>query len=423
MSKPGILASTRRGGGGPTGNQAGAGSLRSRSTTGADTVNLGFQPKAVILTVTGPNFDDTNLGDGITFAQVVSDGTRTRCVINTDDDTADPTAGSRGWFSNIRLVNSSQATTHAGDISFTTTGFEIDWTTMPSAVSVTYWAIGGDDIDAYLKTFSHDSTTTGMIGYTGVGFQPKVLYGITALEDNEDAATATDPSTLIGMADTNNVAQRAFGMTQDYNTADSNTSVASNANNIFVRRNANNDSWSLVTDVDSFDADGFTLEWKTLPSAHPPLYYAVLCLGGSGIASSDIVEITADTTSGAHTQNVTIDWFGSTPFTPDTALIVGSSQTGFGDSTIARLVTGYWDSGHAQAGSAIYAQDGTSVANTKQGASSTAALVAYSSGGTDNAWDALGEITGFSDTTVNIDWATGKTTAAYFWSLLILEFT
>lgn len=401
-----VLAKPAAAGGG----FAKAGTFRSRSTTGLDTVSgLSFTPKAAFLVVQSADFSDTTLAPEIVHCHGFSDGTTSRFMGIRDDDAATTSQTARCWTSTIRTVNTSAATTIEGTVALTSDGFTIDWTTISGACSVAWWVIGGQGVSAKVLLFNR--ATTGSAGVTGAGFQPKALIGLgTSTADAPTAANA-DAFAMLGFAD-DDADEVGIGTSHNDAVGAANTSRIYSQSAFLARRDASNSADDTVISITSLDSDGFTYNASTHPASSR--FYAVLCLGGTGIAASDIVHLTADSTTGAHTQTMT-----GFPFDPDAGLALGASTAATGGAVTADATIGAFDSTLSQWSMLYHSIDAADPMEADEGGSSTSVLSAYASA--DGAYDAVGNITAKDSDSIDIGWDAGKIATQFLWSMLVLD--
>lgn len=386
-----------------------AGSFRSRSTTGVDSVTgLSFTPMAVVIAMELTDFSDTTLGANISYALLISDGTTTRCIGAHDTDNVGTTTTSRWWTSTLRMADASAATITDGSISFTADGFEINWTTIASSWSVCWWAIGGYSVDAKVLTFSR--TGTGSASLTGAGFQPKALIGIGGNNVNVESAINGSSLLTLGVGDDDADAASVGIQMQDAQTA-ANTSRRHSTSGIFAMDDAAASAQELAVALTSLDADGFTVDTTALPGTR---FFAVLCLGGPGINATEIVTLTANATIGANTQTIS-----GLPFEPNGGLAFGVGAASVGGSTTARITVGGFDDDLDQWGALANSNDTSDPTLTSAGASNTSVLYAYS--GTDEVIKAAGEITAKDSDSIDVTWAASKTATQFVWSSLLFD--
>lgn len=240
------------------------GSFVKDTTTGAHAqavTGVGFQPKAIIFyhnggTATGLKADaDLMIG--------FSDGTTHKCCAGSSDDAAGTSVSSNSLNSLnciVILQNGSTTIDSAGDVdSFDSDGFTIGWNSASATqFIISYIAIGGTDI-TNTKVLKHDCIA-GAGSYTGVGFQPDIiffLYGArAAAEANNGTANAG-----VGFGASVGAAKSACTQAVIENgrvTSDTwrKQTIVSPLSIIAPANGGNVDDYASLT---SIDADGFTL--------------------------------------------------------------------------------------------------------------------------------------------------------------------
>lgn len=387
-----------------------AGTLVTRGTTGVDAVDVGFQPVALVFTLSSRiALATSTISDDVAFAVGFTDGTTTRCSAVRDQDNVGTTATGRAWTADISLVNTSGGFSEAvGTITLTATGFEINWTTKTNTHVLGYLAIGGANVSAKVLTFSRAGTGDSVV--TGAGFQPKGGFFLAS------------GRTALGGA--NDEALYAFGFADDDTDETSLSYAAQNAaaaadtafgllNLAYGLRSPGSASYLSGT-LTSWDADGFTANF-TVEAITGTQLCAALVLGGTGISAIEMVDIVADTSTGAHTQTVS-----GLPFQPDAGVILGASTTTATASTTARSSVGMFAADLGQSGLAAQSVDAADPTNTSEAALGSA-LVAYNSTADANL-DAVGTITAVGATSIDVEWGAGKTADAFLWRALLINY-
>ena len=172
------------------------GSFVKDATTGAHAqavTGLGFQPKAVIFfsamqTATGIVADASPM---IGF----SDGTTHKCVAMSSNDAATTSLSSNSFNSLnciVILLNGSTTIDSAGDINtFDSDGFTVGWNSASATQFIIgYIAVGGTDI-TNVKAMKHDTTGSAQQAFTGVGFQPDIIFFLYGARDAAEANNGT----------------------------------------------------------------------------------------------------------------------------------------------------------------------------------------------------------------------------------------
>lgn len=389
------------------------GYLVTRSSTGVDTVTLGFQPKALIFTLCSPSaFSTGSVTGSVAIAVGFTDGTTTRCAGLRDLDASATSNTGRSWTSDISLVDASGGFGEAvGAITLTSTGFEINWTTKTSADTLTYLAIGGADVSAKVLSYSR-AAGTGAVSVTGAGFQPKGGVLLTSLL-NSLGGSSQSGFLIVGIGDDDTQAGNVAYSSKENSAAADSAHVMSGTRFVSARIEDNSGTY-VQADLTSWNADGYTITYNVnTPGAH---LGAVLCLGGAGINATDIVDLTADTTTGAHTQTMT-----GLPFQPDAAFIMGVSGTASSSSGVhGRIQVGMFDS-HLWQGSVLaQSEDAADPTETQKAPFGGQALSAYNSTA-DTDVDAYGAVTAIGATSIDVAWQAGKTADAFVWKALLID--
>lgn len=395
--------------------QVKAGSFTSRSTTGIDTVTLGWQPKAVVVFVAKAAFSSTDMVDGnIQQAVVISDGSATRSEAIFEADAADTTDNQHGFYDSVSVMDGAGTVVVDGALSFVSTGFEINWSTISASWSIGYLALGGSDISAKVLDFSKSST--GSLGVTGAGFQPKSLFAIGGLVAGAPDTTGAGGRLTLGASDLDGD-EHGVGTNSANAAGTTDTSRVLATTALLAQRASSNASAVLGVSVTSYDSDGFTLNFTTLTAG--TWHFAALALGGAGVLDSDLVNLTADTTTGAHTQTMS-----SLPFQPSAGVVFGMSHNATNtNATQAALTLGFFDRDLNQASVAYASRDASAVAVTYEGASATGALIAFdgSAGTGVTPYLAHGDLSAIGATSIDVDWGSGKNATDWIWSALLLN--
>lgn len=164
-------------------------------------------------------------------------------------------------------------------------------------------------------------TSTGAQGYTGVGFQPKVVIFI--FEENTADGSGVNVSRGIGFAISSS--SRASVATSYLDAVSGGTINMnrghSNAHCIYYyKNNGGSDTAFLVADLDSMDSDGFTLDWTTVQASAYKISY--IALGGTDLTNVAIKQLQSPASTGS------VGYTG-VGFQPDSAISIstGSATT------------------------------------------------------------------------------------------------
>ena len=159
-----------------------------------------------------------------------------------------------------------------------------------------------DPDDAYVGVVD-SKTSTGTQAYTGTGFEPNVLALIgTTLTTVNTLATSSVGSVSVGVA--NATAERSMIFGSQDAVATTNTYSRIDASNV-VNLRFHDDSVDAVADLDSFDSNGWTLNYSDgSASARKMLAFAIgdSTAGGGAPTLSDLqaVSITSTTVQGTY---------------------------------------------------------------------------------------------------------------------------
>lgn len=225
---------------------------------------VGFQPKAIMFWGVRATAADEAGASYITTFGVATSSTARGCISTSGNDAAATTVEANRTeivrcFTNITGAG---ALREAADfVSFDADGFTINMTNFSAAAYMNYLALGGDDLTGVAVTNFLSEVTTGDKAYTGLGFQPDCLIGITT---NRTAAGSSSSSAQfsLGVA-TAADAQRACGISSRHNEDISDTRRVQ-VDSFLAAVSTTGDTVPLEASVVSFDADGFTLNWEAV---------------------------------------------------------------------------------------------------------------------------------------------------------------
>lgn len=263
------------------GLEAKVGIIGSPSSTGYQaTTGVGFQPKLLLLWGVNRTSDGTQNSSVLGFGAAVSSSARAALSCATRNSVTDTDKFRR--HSNTKCVSTMNilgATFEEADlVSFDSDGFTLNWTTVGSGA---YWfgylALGGDLLSAHLKEIT-SPTSTGTVGYTGIGFQPDALLSMTVGHSTAAPDTDSGANTIAIGFGTGPAQRAAAGFGSDTFDSANRTQVQT----AFLRALDGGGSDELVADIDSLDADGYTLDWTTVDAA--ARYCWVLALKGGQYA-------------------------------------------------------------------------------------------------------------------------------------------
>ena len=267
---------------------------------------LPFQPKALIFW--GSALTGTTITDSVISHYGFSDGTND-CVVSGAIKDNEATSTSVCLFSDghcIYIGNDNAVNTngYATVVSLNPDGFTLTWGISDANTdAVHYMAIGGDDItNVKVGMFDVGIAAPGSKSYTGVGFQPDVLF--TA---NNGHVSATPLGTVVGTS------HFAVGLSAMKNTDEEWTSMFVSTDNVTptetYRYQRRNKCFSLLNGANgtvtgeaeftSFDADGFTWNYTTTGSniTNSKFIYLAIKGGEWDVGSQKLPATDIDTTT------------------------------------------------------------------------------------------------------------------------------
>jgi hypothetical protein len=252
--------------------------------------NFGFRPDLCFTMAHTANNGNTG---GSSFSQTIGVG-----LVHADSsDTITQGFVSITALSKTRMENYSKVSTANCSERMSTTG---DWAKQVSAVTSTGFTTTGDTSrntfwlafelddpdDATVGTFTSATTATTK-GITGVGFKPSIVGVFNTANTALSTETREDAVLHVGVAATTEGAVYTFN---EDDVGDSNTEVGHNT--AFI-------DWSSeVGTIDSFDSDGFTVDFTTADSgAVQYLYWAIKEVSTAPTLSLPTVTSVTDTTA------------------------------------------------------------------------------------------------------------------------------
>lgn len=272
------------------------------------------------------------------------------------------------------------------------------------------WNHGGTpvptlDIKANVRTVDSPAST-GTQATTGVGFQPKVLLPFGVANIGEGGATHVLLSSGAATSSSNRYTNSIAAQTS-VSTSNTNRSTSS-------MYGYYQPLWDETTfeaaDLDSFGADGFTLDWATVTAASRTLN--CVSLGGSDLEVSLTLH-QMNTNNAA--QAVAHGLSGGAP----TALLFGSATNANAPpSTIDNLLFSYgaW-AGSSQWCSSIASTHGVSTSNATRRLETNTVVSWYLSGASRRSFG----VSSVDSTNVNLSYVDTTVTAfqPYFWMLAV----
>lgn len=189
------------------------------------------------------------------------------------------------------ILNGSSVFEQADFVSFDSDGFTINWDTVHSSAR-NCWALvlkGGQ----YAVGTETQGTSTGTKATTGVGFQPTGLL-VTGINKTSSASVQADWRHSIGVASGATARACAWSGDQDNvgtTVCDRDLDTAS----ILKHLTEGTPTLDAEADLDSFDSDGFTLDWVTADAtARQFAYLAFGSAAGGGSTVEESITLTAN---------------------------------------------------------------------------------------------------------------------------------
>lgn len=247
------------------------------STGNAATTGIGFKPDTILTifvrgTATAPPSNSTTgnrhqIGFGVSSSQ--------RNVLTTQANYNGPFVAKRLQLSTkvISMMDNAGAakTMEADLVSFDSDGFTLNWSTVSSGVYFHYLVLKGAK---FATGVFNQPTSTGNNAVTGVGFQPQAIM-LASANNVSSASIVANKRISIGAASSSSARAHIWmgatdtGSTTICNQDYDNTKVIKMMTEGTVAIQA-------AADLNSFDSDGFTLNWTTADAtAREVIYFAV----------------------------------------------------------------------------------------------------------------------------------------------------
>ena len=171
--------------------------------------------------------------------------------------------------------------------SFDASGFTIDWQTVSTEVT-RLWALCLQGTNITVGTTAQ-RTSTGTTAVTGLGYQPTALFmfsnGQVASSSNSNAAGMINVG---GAAGATNRQAATYGRAHNGSSTPGTTQTLSTSKVALHHTPATSSpTGSTLTadaDLDSFDSDGFTLDWTTVDATART--WGWIAFGGAAVAAS-----------------------------------------------------------------------------------------------------------------------------------------
>lgn len=348
---------------------------------------VGFQPDALL--VFGSSLTSAGAGAHMHLRMSAVAGGVERATAFYDFDNA--TIMQPDWAHATATVCDEVSVEVAGFSSFDSDGFTLNWSvTSPTADLLSYVALGA--VSAKVVQFQSPASP-GTVAVTGVGFVPTaiIFYGAASATGHPVNPSGGDIKPLVGF--TSGVGEdRAITNYVQHGPSTSDTDRAFSESACILRSNGS--SIHVEATLDSFDADGFTLDFS---ASNVQNYFFALCIGGT---PAHVGTITQPTSTGA--QSIT-----GVGFTPGVVLVASTCDTTTGNRDHARFMFG---AGTATDQTCVWGGSsdnvGTSVCD--QAHSLTNLIEMYTEG--TPTLNAAAELTAMTSDGFDLDWTTADAT-------------
>ena len=294
-------------------------------------VDSTLTPKVLWLWATS-NTSNATFADDLVFSYGFSDGTDDACVACIAEDGI-PSSDTSGVIRNdscicIQDANTPNTTSaRASVVSFGAGQFVLDWAVSDAVgIIIHYMVAGGTDI-TNVKVLNTTVATTaiGDQGYTGVGFQGdfiNTIIGHHAQTINTPTGNAVVWQCNIGFATSSSDEFAWGGHSEDGSGSSEASHLVKPGSIIFSSEAGSADDLLMAASFVSFGADGFTFNYSNGPDASTQVFSALVIKGGlwnvgTGAVPSPTGNQTITTTSGRDPEGVMMFTWGTT--TTDTA--------------------------------------------------------------------------------------------------------
>jgi hypothetical protein len=372
------------------------GNFAARLTNGTQAVTgVGFQPAALLFFTSGETADGTSTEAFFTCGFGLS--STVRAAIGTTSN--DGSQASGRYHTNahaIVLTTTAGAVGFAADLdSMDADGFTLDVTASGSAHVITYVALDSTEVtDASMVAFT-SKTSTGTQGYTGAGFQPDFVFIITAALNTAAPSGSTQGTYSYGFG-TDATDQGVVGgiATASGGTANQ-TSLKTDK--IISVPTVSAGNLLIEAELDSLDADGFTLNWTTA-NATGRLCWA-LCLEGPAFNVGNFTQPTS-------TGNAGVTGVG---FIPGGVFLAASDRTAAGTAEPMVLALGAASGATARGTHAMAKTTGAGGNLADSATEQDKALTIYTAG--TPTLEAEADLVSFDADGFTLNWTTADATA------------
>lgn len=313
-------------------------------STGAASVDqpvtgVGFTPKLLLLYCTAETAEgflsDLVMGIGWTAGATKSES----IGVWSDDNVATTACDIRNQAKAlvIKLATGANVAAECDLKTFDSDGFTLTWTTNDAnAYKIHYIAFGGPDITNTNVQLITEQSGTGNKGYTGVGFQPDIMFTINPGFGGHITGSGGLFQLGIGagMSSTKRWAVAICGSSGQTMTGNVNAQTYQRTDSIYLSLQAGAGTERNRYDLVSLDSDGFTLNQVVQTTAHQ---FVAICIKGG---SWDVGSFVKSTSAAPVDQSVS-----GLAFAPDGYILVGGKNVAASTSVVANanLVIGGGD--------------------------------------------------------------------------------
>jgi hypothetical protein len=242
------------------------------STGNQDITALSFQPQLVLMMMNNRTAAGFETDAEMTIGGAVSSSSRFHVSYAAEDFLSSCDSRHANNKCIAQYAIGPTLVEEADFVSFLSNGFRINWSTATASQRLIDYLCIGNVSNVAIKQFT-SATSTGNQAITGVGFQPDAMAIFAMYAGTTPPANATDARILTGFTDgTNDRCVSAYVQDGTGNV------VRAKKNNAVINSLASGGSILERASLNSFDSDGFTLNWSTVSGV--ARYYWAVCLKG-----------------------------------------------------------------------------------------------------------------------------------------------
>lgn len=186
----------------------------------------------------------------------------------------------------------------ANFVSFITDGVRFTWGNAPNlAVQISVVLFSGDDLNIYADNVSHTNGQDVSQSFTGAGFIPDAIFGVTTSQAFNDTAVANASFSYGWSVNSVPIRQSCIGFTAQHNQSTTATLSGTVDNRFLVvpPTTPASGAFSPTLEMTSYPESGFALTKRGSAAAIP---FGYLALKFNGKASTDVRVFTSPTSTG-----------------------------------------------------------------------------------------------------------------------------